>query len=166
MATLKYKHWTLEPHFRGELNQEIFDQGIKALALVYQVPESSIGYLLNNGWKQSLQDAYAGPRAKAVNDKESEEVIAAVIETSVKKRIDSIKKGMVASSGGRDPVISVAKYLLGVKAESMGKKLPKDKDELDKLVQAWVPKHMDEIKAEIAKRKAQKGPEVTLEDFD
>jgi len=162
--TLSFKEWHLVPRYRGDVTETVFNGAVNALGVAYGIAPSSIGYLLNNGWKQSLADSYAGPRAKAIKEGDDDDSIAALIESCVAKRIKSIREGMVASSGGRDPIISVAKDLLAKKAESLGKALPKG-DDLDKLLEKWVPAHMDEIKAEIAKRRLSKIDTVSIDEM-
>src|SRR5881394_2570940 len=49
-------------------SDELTRGGIKVLAQGLGVAEKSIHYLLQNGWSQSIQDAFAGPRAKALKD--------------------------------------------------------------------------------------------------
>lgn len=164
MTTLTYKNWSLVPSF-NVVDQEIFGQGVKALSLAYGIPESSVFYLLNNGWKQSLQDSFAGPRAKAIADGESDETVANVVETSVSKRIASIKSGMVASNGGRDPLVATAKDMIEVEARKKKMKLPKG-EALTTLVKAYIDANFDKVKAEAAKRaKMRKAETISIADL-
>lgn len=165
MTTLTYKNWSLHARFNDVVTQEVFNGAAHALAVAYGVPESSVFYLLNNGWKQSLQDSFAGPRAKAIADGESDETIANVVETSVLKRIDSIRAGMVASNGGRDPLVSTAKDMIEIEARKKKMKLPKG-EALTALVKAYIEKNFDKVKAEAAKRaKMRKAETISIGDL-
>lgn len=143
-------------------------------AEVESMPKEAMAYLLQNGWSQSLQDSFAGPRAKAINDGEDETTVNALIQSCIEKRCDNILAGKLTAGtgGGRDPIRSVAKQMLDattrqVDHNNFGKKLPKDKTKLKALLDRFVEKHLDEIKAEIAERRKNKTTEeIDLEWMD
>lgn len=151
-----------QPGYEG-----VVDGAVKALAIGLGLHEKSIHYLLQNGWSQSLQDSFAGPRAKAKADKEDDAVVEEIILSSIAKRVESIKAGLLSASGsnGRDPIKTVAKDLLQKKAESLGKRLPKDKDKLAKLVDVYIAANRQSIDAEIRKRRISGQDEVSLDDI-
>ena len=140
---------------------------VKVLADGFGLHEQSIHYLLQNGWSQSLQDSFAGPRAKAIKDREDEATIEEVVLSSIAKRVESIKAGLLSASGsnGRDPIKTVAKDLLQKKADSLGKRLPKDKNALAKLIDTYIATSRPTIDAEIRKRRLFGQDEVSLDDI-
>lgn len=145
-------------------------QGITFETEVEKLPPTSLAYLIQYGWNQTLQDAMAGPRNKAVKDGEDEDTIKAVCEAAMQKRMAAILAGemSVTQGGGRDPIKSTAKAMLETKARALGKKLPSDAKKLALLVDNWLAKdeNLQAVKDEIARRKADKEKgEVSLEDF-
>ncbi len=146
---------------------DLVNGAIKVLSSALGLHEKSIHYLLQNGWSQSLQDSFAGPRAKAIKDREDESTIEEVVLASIAKRVESIKAGLLSASGsnGRDPIKTVAKDLLQKKAESLGKRLPKDKDVLAKLIDSYIATNRQSIDAEIRKRRLSGQEEVDLSDI-
>ena len=107
--------------------------------------ETAIGYLLQYGWAQSLQDSIAG-REKKVRDEiaaqvaegeisemaddEINESVAAEIDGTLLKRSDAIINGTIRERGvgeTRDPLRSVANDMLRKALAKAGKKVPKEK---------------------------------------
>jgi hypothetical protein len=164
---LEYKSHSIGGRFDERFDEQAIEVAVKALAFHLCVAESSIHYLLQNGWSQSLQDSFAGPRAKALKDGEDETTVEAVIDAAIAKRVKSIVDGTIEAgkTKGRDPIRSTAKAMLSVKAAAANKVLPKG-EKLEELVTKWleVEANLDAVKAEIAARR-KKGDEVTLEDL-
>lgn len=156
-----------EVHGPTDQDQDAIKGAVKVLATAFGLHEKSIHYLLQNGWSQSLQDSFAGPRAKAIKDREDEATIEAVILSSIAKRVESIKAGLLSASGsnGRDPIKTVAKDLLQKKADSLDKRLPKDKNALAKLIDSYISANRPAIDAEIRKRRLSGQDEVSLDDI-
>src|SRR5262245_36386811 len=153
--------------YNEQLDEDVLRGAVMAIGVHLGIPERSVLYLRQNGWAQSLQDAYAGPRAKAIKDKESEDTINSVIEGSIRKRMDNIFIGMDANvHAGRDPVRSAAKRLVTLAVEKLGKSLPKDKDKLANLIDRYIEAHRDEVNAEVRRmREDRNKEEVSLDDL-
>lgn len=147
-------------------DQEVLTGAVRVLANGFNIAEKSVWYLLQNGWSQSLQDSFAGPRAKAIKDGEDKDIVNEVILSSIEKRVTAIRDGMLASSGGgRDPIRSVGLQMLQEFVRSKGKTLPKDKVKKAEMLDKWIAVKRIEIEAEIARRRKMKGPEVELDDL-
>jgi hypothetical protein len=116
----------------------------KALATHLKVAESSVAYLLQYGYDQSMQDSIAG-RAKRLRDKANEDaakngsvVDAAQLDTDVEsdimgalgKRHDAIVNGTVGTRVGRsaDPLAEIAREIVGAQLAAKGLKVGKGKD--------------------------------------
>jgi hypothetical protein len=127
--------------------------------------EKTVQYLLQYGWTQSLQDSIAG-REKKVRAECSEDGIVdeAEIESAVKndiigqlgKRSDSILSGMEAKSSGEraDTFFNkVARDLLKIAADKIGKKLPKTSDdEYKSIFEKFCVNNKAKIENEMKKR--------------
>jgi hypothetical protein len=133
-----------------------------------KLPPAAIDYLLQNGFSQSLQDAFVGPAAKAKKEGEGQTTIDALIVASIEKRHDAILAGTVGARVGlgRDPVRTVAKEMLEAWAKANGFKLPKEKDKLAPLIDKWLSKHQAEVIAEVEARKATKLQEIDADDLE
>ena len=149
-------------------DQEALAYCVEILAKIYGVHPKSIYYLLQNGWSQSLQDSYAGARAKAVKDGESEGVIDEVVLSSIEKRIKGLVEGLLSASGGggRDPIKSVGLQMLQSFAAERGKTVPSDKEKRAKMLEAYIKQNREKIEAEIARRRSVKGDELDLDDLE
>lgn len=137
-------------------DQAVLSGAVKAIAMAVGVAETSVAYLLQNGWSQSIQDSFAGPRAQAIKDKEEPETVQAVVVAAIQKRVKAIVEGTVKARAGRDPVRSVGLDMLEKYAKTEGFSLPKDKDELSALLDAYIDQHREKISKEIDKRRVEK----------
>lgn len=169
---MKLSYTVLEQTFStadtDRLEEDLVAGAVKVLAQGFGVAEKSILYLLQNGWSQSLQDSFAGPRAKAIKDGEDEDSVNEVILGAVKKRVDSIRDGLLtAGSGhGRDPIRSVGLQMLQDHLARKGKAVPKDKTKRAEMLDAWINQKRPEIEAEIARRRKAKLEEADIDDLD
>jgi hypothetical protein len=163
--TLDTTRWPEKDGANGS-DQQTLRGAVDVVGNALGLPAKSIWYLLQNGWSQSLQDSFAGPRAKAIKDGEDESTIEAVIHAAIAKRVESIMAGLLSSgSNGRDPIRTIAKDLLQKKADSLGKRLPKDKDKLAKLIDSYIAANRLSIDNEIRRRRSSQGNEVDLSDI-
>src|SRR5215471_7214353 len=139
--------------------QEALNTAIEVLAIALNVHVKTIGYLLQNGWSQSLQDSYAGPRAKAKSDGADDDELLEIMHGSIEKRIKAMKEGLLSATagGGRDPIRTVGLRLLESHVAERGKVLPKDKKKRQALLDLYIKQNREKIEAEIAKRKEAKG---------
>jgi len=141
---------------------------------VEKLPSASIAYLLQYGFAQSLQDSIAGSakavraeyteQADAANETVSEQdvlkAIAADIEGSLNKRVDSIVAGTVGHHAAqvRDPFASMCKRVTiemlrkGFKAANI--KWPKESEKVQELITTAYEKNKVVIDAEATKRLA------------
>ena len=145
--------------------KEAVETAVSVLGTTFKIHPKSIWYLLQYGWSQSLQDAYAQTRAKAIKDGEN---IEDAVLASLEKRVRSIRDGLLSASGGggRDPVRSVGLAMLKAHVQSKNRSLPKDKDKLKALLDKFIELDFDKINAEIALRKRTSGPEADLDDLE
>jgi len=133
------------------------------------LPETAQEYLAQNGFFQSLNDAHAGPGAKARSDlklkkedADTPEVIAAR-EGAILKRLDKITMGLMTAGhgGARDPLRATARLMIKSYAERENIKF--SKDQFDDLVQQMLDKRPDDVKAEFLKRRAAQSKEVSID---
>jgi hypothetical protein len=116
----------------------------KALAQHLKVAESSVPYLLQYGYDQSMQDSIAG-RAKRLRDKAAEDAtkngtvvdvdqldrdVEADIQGALGKRHDAIVNGTVGTRVGRkaDPLNEIAGAIVMAQLAARGKKVGKGKE--------------------------------------
>ena len=153
--------------YKKKEEQEALTLCLQTLADALGINIKSVGYLLQNGWSQSLQDSYAGPRAKAIKDGESESRVLEVILACLQKRTKAIRDGALSATpgGGRDPIKSVGLQMLESFVASKNKSMPRDKDKRAALLDSYIKQNRAAIDAEIAKRKAAKGAEITIDDL-
>ena len=145
--------------------KEAVETAVSVLGTTLKVHPKSIWYLLQYGWSQSLQDAYAQTRAKAIKDNEN---IEDAVLASLEKRVRSIRDGLLSASGGggRDPVRSTGLAMLKSFVQSKGRSLPKDKDKLKVMLDKFIELNREKIDQEIASRKRNNGPEADLDDLE
>lgn len=144
-----------------------------AIAASLAIPVKSVWYLLQNGWSQSLQDSFAGPRAKALKGDKDNPAIDAdsdemqdLISAAIFKRVKAIQDGALSPTpgGGRDPIRTVALSMLQAFAASKGKKLPKDKDKRKAMLDTYISSNKAAIETEMRARRQDDG-EITLDDL-
>jgi hypothetical protein len=116
----------------------------KVLAQHFAIAESSVPYLLQYGYDQSMQDSIAG-RAKRLRDKTHEDAVKAGttvdldqldrdveadIQGALGKRHDAIVSGTVGTRVGRtaDPLAPVAREIIGAQLAAKGLKVGNGKD--------------------------------------
>jgi hypothetical protein len=116
----------------------------KVIAMHLKVAESSVPYLLQYGYDQSMQDAIAG-RAKRLRDKAQEDAtkngtaidpdeldksVEADIQGALGKKHDAIVNGTVGTRVGRssDPLAPIARKIVMKQLDAKGKKVGKGKD--------------------------------------
>jgi len=145
--------------------KEAVETAVSVLGTTFKIHPKSIWYLLQYGWSQSLQDAYAQTRAKAIKDGEN---IEDAVLASLEKRVRSIRDGLLSASGGggRDPVRSVGLAMLKAHVQSKNRSLPKDKDKLKVMLDKFIELNREKIDQEIASRKRNNGPEADLDDLE
>jgi hypothetical protein len=135
---------------------------IATIAEAFEIAEDGVCYLLQNGWSQSLQDSYAGPRAKALKANEPEDTVEAIVDACMHKRMQVIKSGAVNS-----PIRSVGMFLMKQWAVDSALQLPSDKESLLKLLDKYIEKNEQKILTEIAARKTAKAAltKVSVDDL-
>ena len=148
-----------------KIDQEAFAAALEVMGKAFGIADKSVTYLLQYGWSQSLQDAYAGPRAKAIKDGESDATVEATMAAAISKRRKAIIEGEVSIGAGRDPVKTVGAQMAAEFVRSKGKVLPKDKDARASFIDKWIELNRAQVDAEIKRRKSAKGPEVSLDDL-
>jgi hypothetical protein len=147
----------------------------------YQLDTTTLGaealaYLINYGFRQSMQDSIAG-RAKAVREEmetftradgttftqeQINKAVADDIAGTLGKRLDAIKSGAItqrAAGEPRDPFAAmcrrIAVEILRATAKAKGKKLPKaDSDEYEALVGKVLAAKAEDIETEAKRRMA------------
>lgn len=116
-------------------------------ALAPETAQKTIDYLLQYGFSQSMQDSYAGPRAKAAaavkEGKATEADVAEAVKTALDARFAAIVAATVGTRGPSGPKASpfdrefyaVAKADLARRAKAKGKSLPKTKEGILELIE-------------------------------
>jgi hypothetical protein len=157
-----------------EKQQKAVARGAETVAAYLGIPVKSVWYLLQNGWSQSLQDSFAGPRAKALKGDDDNAAIAAdseemqnIIHASISKRVKSILEGTLAATpgGGRDPMRTVGFAMLVAHLETKNKKPPKDKDARKLMLDRWIEMNKAAIETEIKRRREADTSEASLDDL-
>lgn len=153
------------------------DDVADAIGLVaesFGVPATAVEYLLQYGFKQSLQDAAAQPASEAKAEAESKDgatpesiskAVADAIDGAMGKRLDAIKSGSVAMRGGggrvTDPfesmVRTVIDEIIAAASKAKGKKFPKG-DKLVALRAEVRAKAKDKVESEAKTRLEAKSP--------
>lgn len=136
-----------------------------------QLSPKSLAYLINYGWRQALQDSMAGPRAKARADEKlakgelDNDTVRAACVAAMSKRMASILAGELEpqSGKGRDPLRATARLIVETKLAEKGKTATKQK--IESLVDDLLAKDPDSVRAEIAKRRANTGEDISLDDL-
>lgn len=166
---MKLSFTVLDETFETEdcdLENELIQGSALTLGQSLGIAPKSIWYLLHMGWTQSIQDSYAGPRAKA--KREGEDYEAAML-ASASKRMNAIKDGLMSidASGGRDPIRSVGLQMLEAHVASKGRAMPSKKEAKEAMLNKWIATRKDEIEAEIRRRRSFKAQssEATLDDI-
>jgi hypothetical protein len=124
--------------------QPVVEDAIKCLSMQLNIAQSSVAYLLQYGYDQSMQDSIAG-RAKRLRDKTHEDAVKAGttvdvdqldrdveadIQGALGKRHDAIVSGTVGTRVGRtaDPLAPVARDIVSIQLASKGLKVGKGRD--------------------------------------
>jgi hypothetical protein len=147
-----------------------------AIALVadsFGVPPATVAYLLQYGFKQSLQDAAAQPASEASKESgATESSIKSAIHGAMSKRLDNIVAGTVAVRGGgsRSPFAELTRDVideyLAKWATKSGAVLPTKSADLNAYrVKMYESANKASIDAEIATRRA-KMAAIDVVDFD
>lgn len=117
-------------------------------------------YLLQYGFRQSLQDAVAGMKKELSAEGKSKDEITAALREATHKRLDAILCGTMGSRVGTARLVGIDKLMRDVATEALrtaaaAKKvtLPKGKD-LSALLDKYIAKHGDAVRAEAEKRQA------------
>src|SRR5215831_1216612 len=166
MLTMEYSQGEHDYVCDANGDTDLINGAVKALATAYGIHEKSVAYLLEYGWRQTLQDSFAGPKKKAQDDGESDDTIATVIHAAVQKRIDALKAGsmVLGATGGRDPLRSVAQYMIEGAMRAAGQTPPakNDKAAWKKAVDEMLQTRLQLVKDEVAKRRASKNEKVEI----
>jgi hypothetical protein len=158
----------------NEKQEHALTRGVETIGAYLGVPSKSVWYLLQNGFSQSLQDAFAAVRAKALKgDKDNAPIeadspeMAVLVHGAIGKRMHSIVNGLMAAApgGGRDPLRAVGLTMLEAHLAAKGKKLPKDKDARKLMLDRWIESTRPAIETEIRRRRAEETTEATLDDL-
>lgn len=130
-----------------------------AISTVLDNPKAT-AYLLQYGFRQSLQDAVAGMKKALSAEGKSEAEINAAMAEATQKRFDSIMAGTIGIRVGAARVTGIEKLMRDVAIEALraaaaakGVALPKGKD-LTALAEKYIAKHGDAVRAEAEKRQA------------
>jgi hypothetical protein len=148
------------PTVADETPTELVSGDFKVAVETILANQKATAYLLQYGFRQSLQDAVAGmKKALSAEGKSDSEITAAMVDAT-QKRFDAIMAGTIGNRVGVSRVTGIEKLMRDVAIETLrvaaaAKKvaLPKGAD-LTALADKYIAKHGDAVRAEAEKRQA------------
>lgn len=184
------KDYSFTGSFVEPVTEEVVNGAVKSLAIHFGVAESSIPYLLQYGFAQSMQDSIAGA-AKAVatdlaevakkagkslpTDAEITAATEAQVHGLLGKRWDSLVSGDITTRAPqqRDPILALAREEVwnalrrpehAAKAKAV-RALEKEarNAKITSLAEQHKAKHLERLTAEVERRKTAAGEAVEIE---